>query len=176
MSVLSTLLALDCATSACSVALYHRGQCVERFELTPNHHAERILFLAEDLLQEARCEKNALQAIAVGVGPGSFIGVRTAICVAQALAYAFRLPVIPLSTLQILAQTALQAEPMMTEALVAWDARMGEVYWGHYRVDANGLMQPVSLQTDCLLKPEACVLPATQNPGVCFAIGNAFTI
>lgn len=168
------LLAIECATPACSVALYVQGEIVERFERTATHHAERILFLLDDLLKSTSTKIEALSAIAVGIGPGSFIGVRTAIGVAQGLSFAYKLPVIPVSTLQVVAQTAHAINPSIQEVLVAWDARMAALYAGHYRLDAEGLMQAVT--PDGLQKPHAWSLPPEMDSNRCYRVGNAWAV
>jgi len=97
------LLAFETATEACSVALWVDGQVCERFELAPRRHAELALPWADALLAEAGIARSQLDAIAVGRGPGAFTGVRLAISIAQGIALALDIPVIPISTLAVLA-------------------------------------------------------------------------
>lgn len=80
-----------------------------------------------------------VDVLAFGRGPGAFTGVRIATGIVQGLALAANKPVIPVSTLAALAQQAYQ-QAQVTQALVALDARMGEVYWGQYRLQ-DGRMQ-----------------------------------
>ncbi|MCK4609241.1 MAG: tRNA (adenosine(37)-N6)-threonylcarbamoyltransferase complex dimerization subunit type 1 TsaB, partial [Gammaproteobacteria bacterium] len=82
---------------------------------------------------------------------GSFTGVRVAAGIVQGLAFAADLPVVPVSSLKALAQTA-YAEQKCRKILAAFDARMQELYWGMYELAGDGLMQ--ELQPDALLKPE----------------------
>ena len=125
------LLAFELATEACSVALWNDGEVAERFELAPRRHAELALPWAEALLAEAGIARSQLDAIAVGRGPGAFTGVRLAIAVGQGIALALDRPLVPVSTLAVLAMRA--AGPRV---LAAIDARMGEVYLGAFeRVD-----------------------------------------
>jgi tRNA threonylcarbamoyladenosine biosynthesis protein TsaB len=146
------ILALDTSTEVCSAALSFHGESLERIEIAPREHAQKILPMVEDLLREAQCQLNELDAIAVGCGPGSFVGVRIAVSVAQGLGLAAGLPVVPVSTLAALAQAG-----QASHVLVAQDARMGEVYSGAYQRDASGIMQ--SLGDERLLAPEKLGLP-----------------
>ena len=65
------LLAFETATEACSVAVYADGAVLERFEVAPRRHAELALPWAEAVLAEAGIARSALDAIAVGRGPGA---------------------------------------------------------------------------------------------------------
>lgn len=161
---MTTLLAIDTTTQSCSAALLHNGRIGSRFEIAPRQHTELILPMIEALLDESQLKRSDLDAIAFAAGPGSFMGTRLAVGVAQGLAYALQLPVIAVSTLQILAQTAYQTTGVES-VLCGWDARMDEVYWGVYQLD-NGLMQPC--QPDQL-----AALDAVIDPGASYArVGN----
>ncbi|RML94802.1 hypothetical protein APX70_01698, partial [Pseudomonas syringae pv. maculicola] len=103
---MTTLLALDTATEACSVALLHDGKVLSHYEVIPRLHAQRLLPMIKDLLGEAGIAMSALDAIAFGRGPGAFTGVRIAIGVVQGLAFALERPVLPVSNLAVLAQRA----------------------------------------------------------------------
>ncbi len=125
------LLAIDTATEACSAALWLDGEIQERFEIAPRRHTTLILPMVQALLAEAGIGMARLDAIGVDRGPGSFTGVRIGTGVVQGLAYAVDLPVVPISSLCILAQAVWQAQ-QYTNVLALIDARMQEVYWGHY--------------------------------------------
>jgi tRNA threonylcarbamoyladenosine biosynthesis protein TsaB len=103
-------------------------------------HSQSVLPMVQDLLLEAGVKLADCDAIAFGAGPGSFTGVRTACGVAQGLAFGARKPVLPLVTLEAMAE-ACRARTGATEVLAVLDARMGEVYWAQYRW--NGEWQAV---------------------------------
>ena len=108
--------------------------------------------MIDQVLRDSGLPPCDLDAIALTHGPGSFMGSRLAVGVAQGLGYAWDCPLITLSTLQVLAQTAY--EKTGDEALLAyWDARMGEVYWGVYRLDPETGVMDVD-QQDQLSRPD----------------------
>lgn len=153
---MTTLLALDTATEACSVALLHDGKVLSHYEVIPRLHAQKLLPMIQDLLAQAGLARSALDAIAFGRGPGAFTGVRIAIGVVQGLAFALDRPVLPVSNLAVLAQRA-QREHGASQVAAAIDARMDEVYWGCYRATA-GEMRLVG--NEAVLPPEQAILPA----------------
>ncbi|MBS0225371.1 MAG: tRNA (adenosine(37)-N6)-threonylcarbamoyltransferase complex dimerization subunit type 1 TsaB [Proteobacteria bacterium] len=143
------LLAIETATEACSVALWSDGEVRERFEIAPRRHAELALPWCDALLAESGVARSQLDAIAVGRGPGAFTGVRLAIAIAQGIALGLDRPLVPLSTLQVLAAGASAQEG--DRILAAIDARMHEVYWASYRL-RDGMPEELS--------PERVVAPA----------------
>ncbi len=152
---MTTLLALDTATEACSVALLHDGRVLSHYEVIPRLHAQRLLPMIQQLLGEAGLPLSAVDAIAFGRGPGAFTGVRIAIGVVQGLAFALDRPVLPVSDLAVLAQRA-HREQGVTQVAAAIDARMDEVYWGCYRLE-QGEMRLAGVEA--VLPPEQAALP-----------------
>ncbi|MEN0108344.1 MAG: tRNA (adenosine(37)-N6)-threonylcarbamoyltransferase complex dimerization subunit type 1 TsaB [Pseudomonas sp.] len=152
---MSTLLALDTATEACSVALLHDGKVLSHYEVIPRLHAQRLLPMIKDLLAEGGIALSAVDGIAFGRGPGAFTGVRIAIGVVQGLAFALDRPVVPVSNLAVLAQRALR-EHGAQQVASAIDARMDEVYWGCYRAE-QGEMRLAGIEA--VLPPEQALLP-----------------
>jgi len=137
------LLAIDTATEQCSAAVRMDGHCIARCVPTPRGHTELILPMVEEVLAEAGITLQQLDAIAFGRGPGAFTGVRIAIGVAQGLAYACGLPLVPVSNLAAVAQQRASAGG---DILVCMDARMNEVYWGVLRPDIDGLVTAVTAE------------------------------
>ncbi|MGD9843175.1 MAG: tRNA (adenosine(37)-N6)-threonylcarbamoyltransferase complex dimerization subunit type 1 TsaB, partial [Steroidobacteraceae bacterium] len=145
------LLAIDTATEQCSVALLHDGEYLERCVPTPRGHTELVLPMVQELLNESGYSLQQLDAIAFGRGPGSFTGVRIAIGVAQGLAYALDLPVLPISNLAAVAQQAAAPLNVTDQVLVCMDARMAEIYTGVFVLAADRLM--VTVGTEQLMAP-----------------------
>lgn len=150
------LLAIETATEACSVALIHGDELIARSEIAPRRHTELVLPMADALLAEAGIGRLALDAIAVGRGPGAFTGVRLGVSLAQGMALALDLPVITISSLAAL---ALEAPEEDTAILAVIDARMGEIYAACYRRDGNGGL--IALDEERVCTPETLQLPQT---------------
>ncbi|MDE1959492.1 MAG: tRNA (adenosine(37)-N6)-threonylcarbamoyltransferase complex dimerization subunit type 1 TsaB [Xanthomonadaceae bacterium] len=129
------LLAIETATESCSVALLCGDTLRDVSELAPRRHAERVLPMAEQLLAEAGLSRRQLDVIAVGRGPGAFTGVRLAVSLAQGLALALDIPVVPVSSLAALAMEAPIDAPRILALL---DARMGELYAGAFARTPDG--------------------------------------
>ncbi len=150
------ILALDTATESCSVALLKNDRLIDASELAPRRHAERVLPMAEALLAEAGLVRADIDGIAVGRGPGAFTGVRLAVSVAQGLAFALDIPVVTVSSLAALAMEAPNDD---AATLAVIDARMGEIYAGCFRRDAEGLVSAIDEErvgkADDLILPQA---------------------
>ena len=128
-------LAIETSTEACSVALVHGDEIIERSEVAPRRHAELVLPMADALLAEAGLSRTALDGIAVGRGPGAFTGVRLGVSLAQGMAMALDVPVVTVSSLQAL---ALEAPEDDAAVLSVIDARMGEIYVAAWRRQDDG--------------------------------------
>ncbi|UBM42826.1 tRNA (adenosine(37)-N6)-threonylcarbamoyltransferase complex dimerization subunit type 1 TsaB [Hafnia paralvei] len=145
------ILAIDTATEACSVALWNNGEKHALFEICPREHTQRILPMVQQILAESGVSLNQLDALAFGRGPGSFTGVRIGIGIAQGLAMGADLPMIGVSTLATMAQGAIR-QMGATQVLAAIDARMGEVYWGQYQRQNDGVW--LGENTEAVFTPE----------------------
>ncbi|MGN6454286.1 MAG: tRNA (adenosine(37)-N6)-threonylcarbamoyltransferase complex dimerization subunit type 1 TsaB [Steroidobacteraceae bacterium] len=133
------ILALDTATESCSAALLLDGRLLQREQRLERGHADAILPMVDALLGEAGIALSALDAIAFGRGPGAFTGVRLAASVTQGLAFGARLPVVPVSDLQALAQRSRDEDRAIGRVLVCADARMREVYWACFERSSESI-------------------------------------
>ncbi len=133
------LLALDTSSVACSVALQCAERVTARHEEQPREHTRLLMPMIASLLQEAGLSLADLDAIVLGNGPGSFIGMRIAASVAQGLAFGSSLRIVPVSSMAGVAARAL-TEHEADEVVVAQDAHMNEVYLGVYRLGGDGLV------------------------------------
>lgn len=133
------ILAIETATDACSIAVFVDGQIRERYAVAPRQHSQLLFTMLEDLLPGGNLADLGIQAIAYGCGPGSFTGLRIAASAVQGLAYSCNLPSIALSTLTILAQSALRRGNvgLGDTVLCTIDARINEIYSAVYAYEDN---------------------------------------
>ncbi|TGD74675.1 tRNA (adenosine(37)-N6)-threonylcarbamoyltransferase complex dimerization subunit type 1 TsaB [Mangrovimicrobium sediminis] len=167
------ILAIETATDACSVALCRGGEVLERHEVTPRQHSQRLFSMLAELLPDGRLAEHGIEAIAYGSGPGSFTGLRVAASAVQGLAYAACLPAVPVSTLACQVATALR-EGLVTDgqrvaSLI--DARINEVYCALFQVESGQLVQCGPAQA---CPPSALVLPDAMPPVVAVGSGAAY--
>ena len=125
-----SILAIDTASSVSSVAVASEGKL--RAEVTVEAgrtHSETLLSHIEGALSFAGVERSALRGVAVGIGPGSFTGLRIGLATAKAIAYGLDIPLVGISTLAALA-LAFPVSGVYT--LVLMDAQKGNAYAGLY--------------------------------------------
>jgi tRNA threonylcarbamoyladenosine biosynthesis protein TsaB len=125
------ILALDASTEWCSVAVGDGRTWHCRDELAGQMHSERALPMVQQALAEAGWALCDLDGIAFGAGPGSFTGVRIGCGLAQGLAFGADVPVLPVPTLEALAQEAHRTRGWQN-VVACLDARMREVYVAAY--------------------------------------------
>ncbi|WP_456269731.1 tRNA (adenosine(37)-N6)-threonylcarbamoyltransferase complex dimerization subunit type 1 TsaB [Kushneria sp. AK178] len=168
---MTSLLALDASSSACSVALWRDGNVISRVEHAPRGHTRRLMPMIDALLEEAGMARASLDAIAYGHGPGSFTGIRIAAGVAQGIAYGLARPLLGISTLRALAQGAWQRDGAGV-VMPALDARLGELYVGLYQGGSEGLE---TVMADAVMTPETLALPACE-PGAITMVGSGVAL
>lgn len=135
------VLGFDTATPATAVGLrLADGTTLEAHDIPgPGErpgHATRLLPLADELLAEAGLDWRSLQRVAVGVGPGTFTGLRVGVATARGLAHSLALDLVGVSSLHALAHRALH-EGRPGSVLAAIDARRGEIFAGGWSSDGE---------------------------------------
>lgn len=156
------LLAVDTTADACSAAiLTSDGRIHERCIVEPRGHTRHLLPMIRELTQATGLSVSDMDALAFGRGPGSFTGLRIATGVVQGLSWGLECPVVPVSSLAAVAAGAIRqhALPEGSGVAVAFDARMGEVYWGCF-VHRDG--QPVPISDEIVTAPETLEWPSTE--------------
>jgi tRNA threonylcarbamoyl adenosine modification protein YeaZ len=159
------LLAFDTATPYVTVAL-HDGEHVvaERRSEQRMKHGEQLAPLIEAILADGGIVRQDLTAIAVGVGPGPFTGLRVGLVTARTLAFVLEIPVYGVCSLDIVAlEAAHGADPVGREFVVATDARRKEVYLASYddrgrRLAGPEVLRPAEAATDQPVAGEGAVL------------------
>ena len=169
----ATILAIETATSSCSVALLHSEEVYCRSQSGKNIHSQVVLSMIQEVLKEGSVNKAQIDAIAVDQGPGSFTGLRIGVGVAQGLAFALGCPMIAVTSLDILAtQFILQSSPKEgTHIIAGIDARMSELYWCDYEVISDNELRAIIVPQ--VTRPES-LLPSGKQARV--AVGNAWSM
>jgi len=171
------LLAFDTATPATTVALALGDENVftRRHEPGPGErpgHVSELLPLALALLDEAEIGFAQLDRIAVGIGPGTFTGLRIGVATARALAHAHDVPLVGVSTLRALAAAEPAADAPAILAVL--DARRGEAFaaaWvgprtgGADEIGSAPLLEPVAVAPAALAEAAALLPTGTLAVG-----------
>jgi tRNA threonylcarbamoyladenosine biosynthesis protein TsaB len=141
------VLGFDTATPAVSVALHDGDRVIaEAFAVDARRHSELLMPMITKVMAEAGAARTELTAVAVGVGPGPYTGLRVGVVTARVLGSVLGVPVPGLCSLDIMAAAVL-AGPVRAarpgrEFLVATDARRKEVYWARYDAAGRRLAGP----------------------------------
>jgi tRNA threonylcarbamoyladenosine biosynthesis protein TsaB len=147
------LLSFDTATPLVSVALHDGHEVVaERPSDHPMKHGEQLAPLIASVLADAGVVRQDLTAIAVGVGPGPFTGLRVGLVTARTLAHVLDIPVYGVCSLDVIAVEAVDTGTVRGEFMVATDARRKEVYVATYdeqgrRTDGPHVVKPAAAAT-----------------------------
>jgi len=140
------ILAIETSTVSCSVALLNDGKLMaEKTTQNLRNHSVALLPNIVKLLTDTGVSKSSLAAIAVGIGPGSFTGLRIGLATAKALAYALKIPLIGVPTMRTL---FLQSENCAEYVVPVIDAQQGNVYVAVYGVDGECSDIAVLAKTD----------------------------
>ncbi len=146
----------DTATPAVSVAL-HDGERVvsEAFTVDARRHGELLTPMIAKVMADAGASRGDLTAVAVGVGPGPYTGLRVGVMTARVLGSVLGIPVHGVCSLDVIAAATSTQGPQGPQAppgapgapgrefLVATDARRKEVYWARYDADGGRLAGPL---------------------------------
>jgi tRNA threonylcarbamoyladenosine biosynthesis protein TsaB len=152
-------------------------QAFFRSENTSQRHSRHILGMIDELMGESRIHPDDLQLLAWNAGPGSFTGLRIGASVIQALSYSFNLPVLSLSSMEVLAHAAWRsASPGFAgqaTIAVAVTAQMNDIYWASFVSCPTGLerIEPDQLLQKDILESKIKALGESD-----LLIGNAWQL
>jgi len=184
------ILAVDTATTSCSVALFNGRQLLaEEVYTAGKTHSRHLLSIIHGILGRCECTPDDLSGIAVTRGPGTFTGLRIGISTVKGLASALGIPVVGVSSLAALAYPLVWI-PHPVVAMI--DARRGEIYHACYDDNADcwegapiATVSAPDAVADSLPKDAVLVgsgaalyrnLFETRLPGIQFADENAHVI
>ena len=143
------ILGIESSSRRGSVALLEGNQLVASVEHEePNSHAERLLPMLEKLLAEAGWPKSSVDRLGVGVGPGSFTGLRAGIALAEGLSVGLDRPLVGVGSLLAMAHGALSEQGGPCCAML--DARRSELFIAVYADRTRELCAPVALPIEDL--------------------------
>jgi tRNA threonylcarbamoyladenosine biosynthesis protein TsaB len=162
------ILAVDTATSSCSVAVAVDGDLLAEITLSRNEtHSKHLTGLIRQVIQVAGMTLDEIDGFAVTRGPGSFTGLRIGISTVKGLAAASGRPLVGISSLESLAQQACTGEHPVCSMI---DARRGEVYVARYR-NKNCVLWPE--ENEQALVPDQAL---RSMRGTCVFVGNGAVV
>jgi tRNA threonylcarbamoyladenosine biosynthesis protein TsaB len=138
------LLGIETSTRRVGVALASENGMLARVELGghadvgPPRHAEQLTPAIEYCCAQLDTTLDRVSAIAVGIGPGMFTGLRVGVTTAKALAQVLRVPMIPVPSLDLLAYPLRHSKALIVPAI---DARRNELYYALYRTVHGGVQR-----------------------------------
>ncbi len=138
---------------------------------SPAGHGARLPGALCDLLAAEGLELPAVEGYAIGLGPGSFTGLRIGLATWKGLAYASRRPLVGASSLAAMALAAAPAAPPGAVLVPLLDAKKAEVYAGFYLAEAGGVR---AVEPEAALSPDALVDLAAKLPGPALGFGEGW--
>ncbi|WP_193184828.1 tRNA (adenosine(37)-N6)-threonylcarbamoyltransferase complex dimerization subunit type 1 TsaB [Nisaea sediminum] len=147
-----TILGIDSSTGACSVALRVGAdvRAVRREDMTRGQ-SERLAPMTEEIMREAGLGFEALDAIAVSRGPGSFTGLRIGLAFAKGLGQALGIPVVGVTGFAAVARAARAACGDASNALaVVLESRRADLFLQIFKADGTPEGAPAALPADAI--------------------------
>lgn len=147
------ILAIDTAGADCAAALYDSGRGVvlaERTETIGKGHAERLMAIIDAVMVSAGLPLQAVERVAVVVGPGSFTGIRVGVAAARGFALALGVEVVGVSTLAVIATETLEGREAGDDrpVIAAIDAKRDELYLQVFSASGAPLSQAMAVSVE----------------------------
>ena len=159
---------MDAATAACSVALWREGEIIAWREAPmARGHAEALMPLVMETMATAGLAFAELDKIAVGVGPGSFTGIRIALAAARGIGLAAHRPVVGVDSFNAVASTISDPALAGRSLLVAIESKRHEIFGQYFDDHRTALSGPLVLEAAALLerRPAGALLVAGDGAG-----------
>lgn len=170
---MAVILNIDTTTAVCSAALTAEGQILTHAEnFDGRNHASLLSGFIKQCLDFAADKELKIDAVAVSMGPGSYTGLRIGLSEAKGLAYALEIPMIGVSTLELMATRVMfSTDDVDPDSILVpmIDARRMEVFTAAYDFGLNELMHPAPLILD---NDSYADLIATGRPVLLFGDGS----
>jgi tRNA threonylcarbamoyl adenosine modification protein YeaZ len=140
------ILALEFSSSLRSVAIVDSSTGKSLASISERLGALTGVALINQAMHQAALKPNAIESIALGVGPGSYAGIRSSIAIAQGWQLAHSIPVIPVSSVECLAETA-RRSGLRGNWTIIIDAQRGEFYCARYALSETSIteMEPLRI-------------------------------
>ena len=146
---MSLILCIETGTDICSVGIARDGELLSLRESDQGRdHAKNLAVFIDELLRETSIRPDELDAVAVGMGPGSYTGLRIGVSFAKGMCYGLNIPLLAVGSLDALAQVAIEDHEAGIMNIEGWndavlcpmvDARRMEVYAQIFDVKCNQL-------------------------------------
>lgn len=146
---MSLILCIETGTDICSVGVARDGELVSLRESDEGRdHAKKVGVFVDELLRETGISPDELDAVAVGMGPGSYTGLRIGVSFAKGLCYGLNIPLVAVGSLDALAAVAIEDNEAGILDVDNWDdavlcpmvdARRMEVYTRLFDAKGNAL-------------------------------------
>lgn len=167
------ILAMDTATSACSVALMDGGAIIShRLTLMSRGQAEALAPMVSEVLESAGTTASALDLLAVSVGPGAFTGLRIGLAMARGMALAANVPCLGLTTTEVIAAGVEESAWPAGSLLVAVDSKRADIYVQQFSAPGQQVSGPQAVEPQQL----ADWLAPALGPGPIGVVGDAASL
>ena len=161
------VLAIDTSTDAVSVAVSNSKQLLASSHvLSDRRHAEQLAPIIKNVCKQADISMSEIDVVGVDVGPGLFTGMRVGIASAKTIAQVLDVPIIGVSSLDILARSVATTDRVV---LATIDARRGELYWAMYRNDVG---RSIEVKPPVVGKVSDCVADVLDRGQASLIVGN----
>lgn len=138
------VLAIDTSNQLLGVALWKEGELKAEFTVNmKRNHSVGLMPAIDHIMKETDTKPKELDRIAIAKGPGSYTGVRIGLATAKTMAWTLKIPIVGVSSLELLASNILSEDCYISPF---FDARRGLVYTGLYQRTSEGLN---NIEEDC---------------------------